>query len=188
MLLSLLLWACDAPIKDSAVPEKVEVVESPIWWEDHDCSFNGGDHICNFRLPTAADTADEIYDHYGEITVIDLSSMWCGPCQQAAGDINDIKERVGGVEWITIIIENEAGRSPSSYDGRRWGNAFNLDYEDIWLGSSGLIDPHNGAYGFPLQSWPYFVILDADLRIRVVIEGWNKQNMINKITELKSEL
>ena len=188
MLLNLLLWACDAPIKDSAVPEKVEVVESPIWWEDHDCSYNGGDHICNFRLPTAADTADEIYEHYGEIIVIDLSSMWCGPCQQAADAINDIKERVGGVEWITIIIENEAGRIPSSYDGQRWGNAFGLDYEDIWLGSRSNIDIYNGIYGFPLQSWPYFVILDADLRIRVVIEGWNKQNMINKISELKSEL
>jgi thiol-disulfide isomerase/thioredoxin len=187
MLLNLLLWACDQPIIDSGEPLE-EIIESPIHWAEDECSYNGGDHICNFRLPTAADTADEIYPHYGEIIVIDLTSMWCGPCQQAAGDVNDIKEKVEGVKWITIIIENEAGLSPSSSDGRRWGNAFELDYEDIWLGSRSNIDIYNGISGFPSQGWPYFVILDADLRIRVVIEGYNKNNMINKISDLKSEL
>jgi len=102
MLLSLLLWACDKPILDSGKPEVIE--ESPIWWDE--CSYNGGDHICDLSLPTAGGGFDNIYSHYGEVIVIDVSAMWCGPCQEAAWNSNSIKVTTGGVTWITVLIED----------------------------------------------------------------------------------
>ena len=49
------LWACvapglttiDEPVNAGKQPE---IVEGPYWDE---CSFNGGDHICDLILPTA---------------------------------------------------------------------------------------------------------------------------------------
>ena len=182
MLLNLLLWACDKPILDSSSPEPVE--ESPIWWDE--CSYNGGDHICDLSLPTADGGWDNIYSHYGEVIVVDVSAMWCGPCQEAAWNSNSIKVTSGGVTWITVLIEDLEGNVPNQEDGEMWGDYFGIWHNEILLGSNDNRDP-NGITGFANTGWPYFLILDKDLMVRVVQQGWNKQEILNKIEELKSE-
>tara|TARA_Y100001973_G_C5207980_1_gene343064 strand:- start:4384 stop:4947 length:564 start_codon:yes stop_codon:yes gene_type:complete len=187
MLLSLLLWACDKPIKgDTSVEEVVEVEESPIYWEEDDCSYNGGDHICNLSLPTADGESDDLYSHYGEVIILDVSAMWCGPCQEAAWNSNSINVMTDGVTWITILIENLEGEVPTQEDGELWGDYFGIWHNEIWLGSSDNRDPE-GLTGFANTGWPYFLILDKDLRIRTVQAGWNKEELILQIESLKAE-
>jgi len=45
----------------------------------------------------------------------------------------------------------------------------------------------NGITGFANTGWPYFLILDKDLMIRIVQQGWNKNKIIEEIENLKSE-
>ena len=182
MLLSLLLWACDKPILDSGKPEVVE--ESPIWWDE--CSYNGGDHICDLSLTKADGGFDNLYSYYGEVIVVDVSAMWCGPCQEAAWNSNSIKVTSGGVTWITVLIEDLEGNTPDLEDGQMWGDYFGIWHDEIWLGSNDNRDVE-GINGFANTGWPYFLILDKDLMIRVVQQGWNKQEILDKIAELKSE-
>ena len=182
MLLSLLLWACDKPILDSGKPEVVE--ESPIWWDE--CSYNGGDHICDLSLIKADGGFDNLYSYYGEVIVVDVSAMWCGPCQEAAWNSNSIKVTSGGVTWITVLIEDLEGNTPDLEDGQMWGDYFGIWHDEIWLGSNDNRDVE-GINGFANTGWPYFLILDKDLMIRVVQQGWNKQEILDKIAELKSE-
>ena len=182
MLLNLLLWACDAPILDSGEPEVVE--ESPIWWDE--CSYNGGDHICDLNLIKADGGYDNLYSYHGEVVIVDVSAMWCGPCQQAAAQSNSIKVMSDGVTWITVLIENLEGDVPTQEDGQLWGDYFGIWHDEIWLGSNDNRDVE-GVNGFANTGWPYFLILDKDLMIRVVQQGWNKQEILDKIAELKSE-
>jgi hypothetical protein len=182
MLLNLLLWACDKPILDTSKPE--QVVESPIHWNE--CSFNGGDHICDLTLTNADNQMDNLYSHYGEVIVLDVSAMWCGPCQEAAWNSNSVKVTSGGVEWITVLIENLEGDTPTVEDGKTWGNYFGIPYNEILLGSPDNRDTE-GFNGFANTGWPYFLILDKDLMIRVVQQGWNKDKILQEIAELKSE-
>ena len=183
------LWACvapglttiDEPVNAGKQPE---IVEGPYWDE---CSFNGGDHICDLILPTADGGEERLYDYYGEVIVIDVSAMWCGPCQQAASQVNSVKVMTGGVRWITVLAENLDGEDPTMEDGQMWGDYFGLWHDEIWLGSRMYDIDVTGTYGFPLTGWPFFAILDKDLRIRVVKQGWNKDEMLLHIAELKSE-
>ena len=182
MLLNLLLWACDKPILDTSKPE--QVVESPIHWNE--CSINGGDHICDLALTNADGSDDNLYSHYGEVIVIDVSAMWCGPCQEAAWHSNSIKVMTGGVTWITVLIENLEGNAPTQEDGQFWGDYFGIWHNEIWLGSDDNRDAA-GLTGFANTGWPYFLIIDKDLRIRIVQSGWNKDEVISHIENLKSE-
>ena len=67
------------------------------------------------------------------------------------------------------------------------GNYFGIWYDEIWLGSSENRD-YEGITGFANTGWPYFLILDKDLRIRVVQQGWNKEQILQHIADLKTEL
>jgi hypothetical protein len=190
MLLNLLLWACDAPIKDdtSSSPTLMEQIEeSPIHWAENECSYNGGDHICNLSLTNSNGDVEEIYNYYGEVIVLDISAMWCDPCQIAAWNSNSIKVTTGGVKWITVLIEDLQGNAPDEDDGIEWGNYFGIEYNEIWLGTREDNLDADGATGVPLGGWPYFLIIDKDLRIRVVQEGWNKDEIIAQIESLKAE-
>ena len=187
MLLNLLLWACDAPIPSDTSKPKQEVIESPIHWAEDECSYNGGDHICDLTLTTADGEDDNLYSYYGEVIVLDVSAMWCEPCQMAAWHSNSIKVTTGGTKWITVLIENLQGNDPNIDDGIEWGNYFGIEYSEIWLGSrEGNLD-EEGITGIPLGGWPYFVILDKDLRIRTIQQGWNKDEIIANIESLKAE-
>ena len=185
MLLNLLLCACDGSITNDTSKPKEEVVESPIYWDE--CSYNGGDHICDLSLPTADGGTDNFYSHYGEVIIVDVSAMWCGPCQEAAWNSNSINVTVDGVTWITVLIENLDGITPTQEDGQFWGDYFGIWHDEIWLGSSENRD-YDGLTGFANTGWPYFLIIDKDLRIRVVQQGWNKEQILQHIVDLKSEL
>lgn len=187
MLFNLLLWACDATIKDDTSSlDTIVVEESPIYWGEDECSYNGGDHICNLTLPTADGGVDNLYSHYGEVIIVDVSAMWCGPCQEAAWNSNSIDVTTDGVTWITVLIENLDGEVPTQENGQFWGDYFGIWHDEIWLGSDDNRD-YDGLTGFANGGWPYFLILDKDLRIRVVQEGWNKQELITQIETLKAE-
>jgi hypothetical protein len=94
----------------------------------------------------------------------------------------------GDVKWITVLIENLDGDDPTIMDGQQWGDHFGLWHDEVWLGTRMHDIDLTGTHGFPLTGWPFFVILDKDLQIRVVQRGWNKEEMLIHIADLKTEL
>ena len=173
-------------VETGIIEEVVE--EDPIHWEPIECSFNVGDHICDLVLITAMNTVDTLYEYHEKPLVLEVTSMRCSDCQRSSGNNQYLVTMSGDIRWITIIMENEAGMNPSVSDGQRWANAFQLSYFYVWLGTRMNIDIHHGKTGFPYTQYPFYVIIDDDLVIHSVIEGYDKDKIINNISELKSSL
>ena len=77
------------------MPNVDKVLEnfSIVDWDN--CSQKIGDHPCDFTLIDQDGKEFNLYDHVGTIIIIDLSAMWCGPCQMAAIEVEDLQGDYG---------------------------------------------------------------------------------------------
>ena len=88
--------------------------------------------------------------------------------------------------WVTIIVENDQGQSPGAEDLAEWVSDKGITNAVVLAGSRDLLDP-TGLYGFPLTSWPTFVLLDKDLKVFHGFSGWSAEYLTMKLTDMKMQ-
>ena len=143
-----------------------------------ECGYTVGEKLCNFTLMDQDENDWSLYEHSGKVTIVDLSVMWCGPCRAAALASDDIVNSFGHdkVQWVTILVEDVERNAPDLADLQAWVSAWHNHPSPVLAGDRDLLDV-SGESGFPLTSWPTFVILDEDLNIVELIKGWNEQTI-----------
>ncbi len=143
-------------------------------WDE--CSQEVGAHPCNFTLKDQSDEEVSLYDFYGNVIVLDLSAMWCGPCRMAGADVQATVERFAehDVKYITVLIDNLQGRPPSLLDVQSWANDLGITTEPVLQGSRDFLsaDP---TIGYPLESWPTFILITKDMKVYLYQKGYNQQ-------------
>ena len=102
-LLSLLVGCTSGEDEDTS--KQVVEEESPITWDE--CSYRIGEHICNLELVDSDAEVFDLYSHYGQPIIIDLSAMWCSPCNQAApwADVFMQGYAEHNLLWATILYQ-----------------------------------------------------------------------------------
>jgi len=137
-------------------------------WEA--CSETFGDHVCDFKLIDQNGEEFNLYDHYGKVIILDLSTMWCGPCQMAGMDADPMIARLGGpdkVVYVTVLIENMSGKDPTVADLEMWTNALGIEISPVLAGSRGFLN----TTGYQVTGWPTFYFIDSDMILRDVMDG-----------------
>ena len=81
-LLNLFISCVDQEIAKSNDTFKAEEVAH---YAPEDCSFNGGDIVCEISLTDQYGDLFNLWDNYGKVGVIDVSTIWCPYCRTAAG-------------------------------------------------------------------------------------------------------
>ena len=128
-----------------------------------DCSQQIGDHPCDFTLIDQNGKEFNLYDHHGKIIILDFSAMWCGPCQLAALEVEELQKKYEDkIVYVTILIENTNYNSPTRADVKRWAEAFGIESAPVLSGSRSILssDPN---IGWSLSAWPQFHIIDQNM-------------------------
>lgn len=184
LFFSLLVWstACTPAmqsVRDSASSEQ----EYP--WDS--CSYGIGDHACNFKLKDQYNNKASLYDFYGNTIVVDFSTMWCGPCQTAASEVQEVKDAFSdkGLAYLTVLIENTDGDDPSVADCNEWANIHGIT-EPVLAGDRSLVDT-SGAHGWSITGWPTFFFITEEMVIHSILRGFSSAYIEQLILEAMEE-
>ncbi len=170
LFLILFTWSC----KKAAVTDK-----------DNNSTDTGigqkiGNTIKNFQEKDQYGKDFSLDSYKGKVILLNISAMWCSPCRSEASELmelyNTYKER--GFEIVQCIYQDENGERSDQSDIKRWADEFNISYTVI-------NDPDGSLTGFfTFSGIPFNLIIGRDFTIQYRLEGFYKEDIINKIEEL----
>ena len=149
-------------------------------WKD--CSGQLEKHACNFEFNDQYGDRWELYDHYGDIIVLDFSAMWCGVCQYVAQDMQSFYEayKNKGVIWVTVLLQDLQGMPVTSDKALEWAQTFKITTSPVLAADISIADP-NKEDSFAVQVLPTIVVLDRDMVVSYVMDGWNETRLLNHL-------
>ena len=173
IFLALVLLGCSEGCASNSNSKETNEA-SPIYWTE--CSYEVGDHACDFSLVDQNGNNWSLYAHYGEVIVLDFSTEWCSYCHLAAEEtqsIQDANEQLVEFSYVTIIVEDLAGNSPPTQQAlQRWSEHY-LITAPILAGSRDMLE--SGEWS--VSGWPTFYILNNDLIITEIIRGYSEEGL-----------
>lgn len=94
-------------------------------------AYQKGDVMANWGGVDHFDQEISFYNFCGNYTLVTVSAMWCGPCQQMASTAFDeqeeVRKTVPNFQTIDLLWQNLAGDDvPSSRDLSKWEGQFGL--------------------------------------------------------------
>jgi len=161
-----------------------DIIDERNWVTWDECGQNIGENPCNFVLLDHNGNEVELYDYYGKVIVIDFSTMWCGVCVNIANEGDNLVTKYGAenVVWLTVLIENEYGASPTQEDLQRWVDTFGVSVP-VLGGDRNLIDM-SAKIGYPISSWPTLVVINKNMVLKNGLRGWNKTAIETWVSDL----
>jgi peroxiredoxin len=121
-----------------------------------------GDCAPDFVLDDANGTAWRLYDHAGDVIVLDFSAMWCPHCQRLADDLQDIHARLAasGVSVATVLTEDTRSQPPDAQDLLAWTDAYDLTHP-VLADPGARIEADFGGY-----YQPNVLVIGRDMVVR----------------------
>ena len=166
----------------------------------HVPSFPGStDWLCgeDFTLIDEAGIERDLYEFRGKPIVIDLSAVWCGPCNTEADQMEQVLEQVYGDRAAIITVLTDDLYYGSTPDGRPavgdcidWGNrgssVINHTFTCFADSRQGDNGPQAARPHYSTGSVPTNVVLDNGLRVIHSDAGWPDAGISTKLDLLLS--
>ncbi len=121
--------------------------------------YNAGDIAHDFTLTDQNGDEVRLYQFHGQVILLDIFTMWCGPCQDAAPDGEEDWQDYGdnGFVYLAAMHESLFG-PPNTSDLNTWGDPFGLTHPILDDGGRET-DPYVRI------GYPTYVLIDRDMTI-----------------------
>lgn len=131
-----------------------------------------GDDVCLWQMA-------------GNYVVLDVSALWCVPCQIIAESVACTQETFGDeLVYMTFITEGQVTGTPATdEDVVAWAGQFGLDKG----GQTPVLNDAGAGFtdGFPGDGLPSFMLLDPDLEVVLSGEGEvTEQEIRNELADI----
>ena len=122
--------------------------------------FSIGQVPPDFRLPDQFGDEVSLWQFHGKVVLLDISTMWCAPCQELAQGTQATQEEFGEeLVYLTVIQEDVASEPPTLDDLNLWADNFGIS-------SPVLGDGDKATAGAVQQGqYPAVLVLGRDLRV-----------------------
>ena len=162
---------------------------------DDDCQqIDIGDKACNFRLTDQNGDTWDLYEHEGDVVLLDFSTVWCYPCQVAGHHTQTIQDQYQseGFQFVTVLLEGStAGEVPTDLEVDTWVTEHGVTTAPVLEGSKEkMIDPQTpgavdvpGETGYLLNAYPTYIYIGRDLKFYAGHVGFSEDYIKQKIEE-----
>ncbi len=121
--------------------------------------FSEGEVAPDVRMFDQNGQEVSLWQFYGSVVVVDVSTMWCAPCQKLADEIcavqTDYEDQ--GFMYLTVLPQNTVGALPTDEDLVEWATDHDICApvlrDDVGLGDVLVPD---GAY-------PSLTVIDREM-------------------------
>lgn len=145
----------DYTIPDNAWPAAESV--PPLEGE----GFAEGEVVEHELLPDQNGDTVDLWQFYGIVWVLDVSTIWCSPCQAMAAGLQATADKYkdDGFVYLTVLSENLDGDVPVQEELVGWSESFSILDQPITSDTTGFSVPiTNGQY-------PALLVIDRDLTV-----------------------
>jgi len=133
--------------------------------------FEKGEVVPDFLLMDQYGQDVSLWQFYGSVIVMDVSTMWCGPCGNLADTVQEIADsrREQGFVYMTLFPEDvdkdaEDPTIPDIEDLNAWG-----DYHEI--AEPLLSDDARYTEAITTDAFPVIIIIDREMKASARLEG-----------------
>tara|TARA_R110000824_G_scaffold32156_4_gene104002 strand:+ start:338 stop:961 length:624 start_codon:yes stop_codon:yes gene_type:complete len=145
-----------------------------------------GDKACNFTLYDQDENVWELYEHAGDVIVIDFSTSWCPPCQAAGYYTQQLQDDYSsqGVQIVTILIDGPTGGiAPTQEDINIWVADHGINTAPVLMGSRDLMFDPTAVNGYSIGAFPTYLYLDRNMNFYAAHAGFSDAYIREKIEE-----
>jgi thiol-disulfide isomerase/thioredoxin len=144
-----------------------------------------GSTVCNMVFYDQNKEVWELYDHEGKVIILDFSTVWCGPCQNAGHYVQPIQDDYAGlIEFVTVLVDGATGDPPTETEINEWATSHSVTTAPVLYADRSVLD-QTGETGYLVGGFPTYVFIDKELKIHSGAVGFNEQHMRSIIEELK---
>lgn len=104
-----------------------------------------------------------LWQFYGSVIVLDISTMWCGPCKDLAKDVTETWHEYDdrGFMYLTLLPEDDQGQVPDQEDLQRWAGDYDIE-------APVLSDDIRRSYEMaPDAAYPRVYVIDRGMKVAV---------------------
>ncbi len=124
--------------------------------------FEVGEIVPDFRLTDQLGDEVSLWQFYGSVVLLDISTMWCAPCQDLAVHTEETAQDYADQDFVylTVLQQNVESEVPDIDDLTTWADTFGIT-------APVLSDGDGVGTGAAVRQGQYPAVLVLDREVRV---------------------